>query len=41
MSKVKDHIVAALAASDVVVVSGETGSGKTTQVMRGARGRGG
>ena len=39
MVQVKDDLVAALADSNVVVVSGETGSGKTTQVM-GADGTG-
>jgi ABC-type phosphonate transport system ATPase subunit len=32
MAAMREQLAAALATSDVVVVSGETGSGKTTQV---------
>lgn len=34
MVEIREQLVAALQAHDVCVVSGETGSGKTTQVRR-------
>jgi HrpA-like RNA helicase len=35
MAGLRQQIAEALAGSDAVVISGETGSGKTTQVKRG------
>jgi hypothetical protein len=37
MAGLRQQIAEALAGSDAVVISGETGSGKTTQVLLGAR----
>jgi hypothetical protein len=36
MAGLRQQIAEALAGSDAVVISGETGSGKTTQVRRGS-----
>lgn len=37
MSQIREALLVALEQSDVVVVSGDTGSGKTTQVLAGSR----